>query len=235
MAGGRLELTHGGQGLPQGSGTYVLQLQAEDEEADFERQLYAMLVLNPWSALAGQKVGRLSPNERDELEVTLKELRGDGHRTRVMCFIVESTAKPANASFEVVHAIRVPVFHAHEAIAHRLVGMSEGELVTHLGKLWTKVSASLASAQSGKGEKTPTLEDILRELRALAQVVQEQTVSKQLKAAAETLQRDADSDQQPTRDVLVKTRDALEGLAGVGDAGEKIAARLMQLLNMLIS
>jgi hypothetical protein len=235
MAGGRLELTHGGQGLPQGSGTYVLQLQGEDEEADFERQLYAMLVLNPWSAPAGQKIGALSPNERDELLVTLKELRGDGRRTRVILFVIESETKPVNARFELAQSIRVPVFHAHEKVAHRLLGMSEGELVTHLHKLWTKVSASLTSAQTNNGEKAPSLEDVLRELRALAQVVQEQTASRQLRAAAETLQRDADSDQPPARDVLVKTRDTLEGLSGVGDAAEKIAARLLQLLNFFLS
>ena len=140
MVGGRLELRHGDGVLPRGSGTYRVQSTGVNTQFDFERQLYADLVRNPWSVSAGQKTGGLSDEERDELLGVLRDLRGIGVRTKAMCFIVDGDESP-DCGVDVACEIGVPVFHAGAKVTEVIFGVSEATLVTHLKHLWADVSA----------------------------------------------------------------------------------------------
>ncbi|TXH73741.1 MAG: toll/interleukin-1 receptor domain-containing protein [Lysobacteraceae bacterium] len=234
MTGGRLELRPGKGVLPEGSGTYSVQLCGEDEEADFERQLYADLVHKPWSQTAALKTRPLSDSERDELLATLEDLRGDDDRARAMSFIVESNTPPQTTSFRMACAIRVPVFHAHEKVAYSLLGMSESTLVSHLKLLWADVSPFIAAANPKTPSEQLALADLMRELRALAEAMHQSSASKDIQAAADALQQAAEAKQPPTRDVLAKTKETLEGLSQIGDSGEKLVTRLLSLLNLFL-
>lgn len=234
MAGGRLELRFGSGVLPEGAGTYSIQLLGENEESDFERQLYAMLVLKPWSVAAGLKTGRLSASERDELLTALEDIRGDGDRTKAMCFVVESETRPENANFALARAIRVPVFHAEEAVAYKLLGISETKLVSNLNQLWADVSSSLFPLNPQADSAQPTLSDLMRELRALAEAMNQHVASKDIQVAVDALQHASDAKQPPSRDILATTKQTLENLTQVGASGEKLVARLLQLLNFFM-
>lgn len=141
MVGGRLDLRQGDGVLPVGTGTYRLQRAGRHAEHDFERQLFTLLMKDPWSASAGLKTGPLTKEERAELLEELRELRGDGIYTTAMCFIIDCEEHPGNDALGVARVIGVPVFHAHADIAHRLVGVDEATLVTRLKHLWRDVSS----------------------------------------------------------------------------------------------
>lgn len=140
MVGGRLDLQQGGRELPVGTGTYRLQKAGRNSEHDFERQLFTLIVKNPWTVSAGLKTGPLSDDERAELLEELRDLRGDGIHTQVICFIIDSEDHPGPDALGVARTIAVPVFHAHADIEARLFGIDGATLLTRLKHLWRDVS-----------------------------------------------------------------------------------------------
>lgn len=140
MVGGRIELRHGGGVLPLGSGTYRVQSTGLNAQFDFERQLFSTFVTNQWSPHDAQKIGELSANERTELLVVLRDLRGEGVRTKSMCFIIEG-GEPSTDGIDVAREIGVPVFHASAEVAEVIFGLSEATIVSHLKLLWVDVCA----------------------------------------------------------------------------------------------
>lgn len=141
MVGGRLDLQQGGRELPVGTGTYRLQKAGRNSEHDFERQLFTLIVKNPWTVSAGLKTGPLSDDERAELLEELRDLRGDGIHTQVICFIIDSEDHPGPDALGVARTIAVPVFHAHADIEARLFGIDGATLLTRLKHLWRDVSS----------------------------------------------------------------------------------------------
>ncbi|MES2670340.1 MAG: SEFIR domain-containing protein [Pseudomonadota bacterium] len=140
MAGGRLELRPSAGALPTGSETHRVQRTGLNPQFDFERQLYANLVKRPWSISAGQKTGELSGYERNELLEELRDRRGDGVRTKAMCFIVDDD-EPSVSGVDVAREIGVPIFHASAEVSRVLFGLDAATLVTMLRHLWADVCA----------------------------------------------------------------------------------------------
>lgn len=140
MAGGRLELRHGGSTLPRGSGTYYVQSAGINEQFDFERQLYFDLLGSRRNLSESQKTGGLSFDERRELLVALDNLRGRGVRTKTMCFIIDGSVS-STGSIDVALTIGVPVFHAGAGVAEVIFGVDAVQIVTHLELLWGDVCA----------------------------------------------------------------------------------------------
>jgi len=151
LAGGRLELRHGGGVLPRGSGAYRVQSTGIAAQFDFERQLYFSLPGNRWNLSNSQKTGALSDEERKELLVALEKMRGMGARTQTMCFIIDGDASSVGG-VDVAATIGVPVFHASAEVTNIIFGVDEATIVSHLKHLWEEVCAHHAPDADDSGD-----------------------------------------------------------------------------------
>lgn len=241
LAGGYLELvTEPGAALPRGTNTRVLNLTSQNPEASFERELYNLLVLDQQAVQASLKLGALNESERKKLEHRLLTLRGKGARTKAFAVVVQGDRTLDAENIDIARRFELPIFtFRNDPTFEFLAGVSAEDIVAMIGELWRVVRIDL---MADNGATTPSqatssraqLDQLVAEIRTLTLSLKDQSASAALNSSADQLQAAAKDNKPPERDVLKQTKDTLEGLEKVGEAGEKLLPRLLQLLNLFM-
>lgn len=239
LAGGKLQLVCGEDAdLPMAVGTVVLTMEGVDEACLFERELHTQIVMEGRAVQDGLKVGPLSKQERANLIQRIKTRRGLGHRLKAFNVIVRGAQPVPKGDLEWVTKLSVPVFSIHHAPTFELLaGLDAENMVAMLRELWLAVAPDLGQgvqpkASSAADRTSPELSELVTTLQALVAALQGHPDVLNLKSSADQLQAAAKEKKAPERDLLKQTRDTLEGLEKVGEVGEKLLPRLLQLLNL---
>ncbi|TDM09093.1 MAG: hypothetical protein C4K60_07070 [Ideonella sp. MAG2] len=238
LAGGQIQLVCGEDAdLPMVVGTVVLTMEGDNEACLFERELHTQIVMDGRAVQDGLKVGPLSKQERANLIERIKARRGRGHRLKAFNVIVRGAQPVPKGDLEWVTKLSVPVFSIHhDPTFELLAGLDAENMVAMLRELWLAVAPDLAQGVQPKGSDAAgrpsrDLSELATTLQALVEALQGHPAAVNLKSTADQLQAAAKEKKPPERDVLKQTRDTLEGLEKVGEAGEKLLPRLLQLLN----
>lgn len=241
LAGGSLRLVAGKDpDLPSVTGTVALNLEGMDQAPLFERELHSQIMLESHAIQAGLKLGPLTKQERADLIQRIKTLRGRGQRLKAFNVVVRGRSALANDDVAWITALSVPVFTVHhDETFELLAGISPEDVIAMLKELWRSVSKELAEgAERQDGASTlpasPDLVELAAAIQSLVAELKDRPEAQNLRTSAEQLQSAAKDKRSPGRDLLEQTKDTLEGLEKVGEVGEKLLPRLMQLLNLFL-
>lgn len=250
MMGGRLVLMgHADREMPVPERFYAVQLlgmpttgsggKSRPENSstptdEFERRLYSAVMESESAPQAALKSGKLSPQERADLIARLEDLRGVLSEKYAMGVVIFAPDSPGDIGTALVSRYDIPVFSIHKEITYRLLGdLSPHDLIAQVGELWRVVGGDIEAVRQEKiarpNSMQVALDEFQRTLRGYLEANPDHPDAAKILVVLEELERADKSETPPRREILVRTKETIENLNDIAEAGEKFIPRLIDL------